>query len=139
MSKDFDYKKFVRECYEGKKDQEIHNASEENALLLFSTLFDKAIRDKEDVRIISNQLLRRFYNKLTTQLQKVLENGNTVSIIVEKEIDDQAHNTFYQQSKKNLKIAYKLLIIKIFTHNACLFINKFKILHLQCKQPTTLK
>jgi ABC-type nickel/cobalt efflux system permease component RcnA len=50
--------------------------------LLFSTLFDKAIRDKEDVRIISNQLLRRFYNKLTTQLQKVLENGNTVSIIV---------------------------------------------------------
>ncbi len=112
MSKDFDYKEFVNECYEGKKDQEIHNASEENALLLFSTLFDKAIRDKEDVKIISNQLLRRFYDQLTTQLQKVLENGNTVSVIVEKEIDDQVHNTFYQlhntfyqQSKENLKIA----------------------------------
>jgi hypothetical protein len=74
-------------------------------LLLFSTLFDKAIRDKEDVKIISNQLLRRFYDKLTTRLQKVLENGNTVSVIVEKEIDDQVHNTFYQQSKENLKIA----------------------------------
>jgi hypothetical protein len=49
--------------------------------------------------------LRRFYDQLTTRLQKVLENGNTVSVIVEKEIDDQVHNTFYQQSKENLKIA----------------------------------
>jgi hypothetical protein len=56
MSKDFDYEEFVIECYNDKKDQEIHNASEENALLLFNKLFEKAIRDKEDVKIISNQL-----------------------------------------------------------------------------------
>jgi hypothetical protein len=48
MSKDFDYEEFVIECYNDKKDQEIHNASEENALLLFNKLFEKAIRDKED-------------------------------------------------------------------------------------------
>jgi hypothetical protein len=35
----------------------------------------------------------------------VLKNGNTVSVIVEKEINDKEHNTFYQQSKGNLKIA----------------------------------
>ncbi|SSC08277.1 hypothetical protein [bacterium endosymbiont of Bathymodiolus sp. 5 South] len=105
MSKDFDYEEFVIECYNDKKDQEIHNASEENALLLFNKLFEKAIRDKEDVKIISNQLLKRFYNQLTDKLQQVLKNGNTVSVIVEKEIDDKEHNTFYQQSEGNLKIA----------------------------------
>ncbi len=105
MSKDFDYEEFVIECYNDKKDQEIHNASEENALLLFNKLFEKAIRDKEDVKIISNQLLKRFYNQLTDKLQQVLKNGNTVSVIVEKEINDKEHNTFYQQSKGNLKIA----------------------------------
>jgi ribosomal protein S17E len=44
---------------------------------------------KEDVKIISNQLLKRFYNQLTDKLQQVLKNGNTVSVIVEKEIDDK--------------------------------------------------
>jgi hypothetical protein len=39
------------------------------------------------------------------KLQQVLKNGNTVSVIVEKEINDKEHNTFYQQSKGNLKIA----------------------------------
>jgi hypothetical protein len=39
------------------------------------------------------------------KIQQVLKNGNTVSVIVEKEIDDKEHNTFYQQSKGNLKIA----------------------------------
>jgi hypothetical protein len=43
MSKDFDYEEFVIECYNDKKDQEIHNASEENALLLFNKLFRKAL------------------------------------------------------------------------------------------------
>jgi hypothetical protein len=34
MSKDFDYEEFVIECYNDKKDQEIHNASEENEISL---------------------------------------------------------------------------------------------------------
>ncbi len=105
MNKKFDYEEFVKECYEGKKDQEIHNASEENALLLFKTLFDKAIRDKEDIKIISHQLLSRFYNQLTDRFKKVLENGNNVNIIVESGVNNESNNNFYQQAKKHVKIA----------------------------------
>jgi len=105
MNEKFDYEEFVKECYAGKKDQEIHNASEENALLLFKTLFDKAIRDKEDVKIISHQLLSRFYNQLTDKFKKVLENGNNVNIIVESSVNNKSNNNFYQQAKKHIKIA----------------------------------
>jgi hypothetical protein len=35
--------------------------------------------------------LKRFYNQLTDKLQQVLKNGNTVSVIVEKEIDDKEY------------------------------------------------
>jgi hypothetical protein len=48
MSKDFDYEEFVIECYNDKKDQEIHNASEENALLLFNKLFEKSQKPQNE-------------------------------------------------------------------------------------------
>lgn len=105
MSKEFNYEEWIVECYDKRLNQEIHNASEENALLLFKKLFDKAIRDKEDVKIISRQLLVRFYSKLTDKLEAVISNGNTISVIVERDIDDKNNNTFYQHSKKNIKIA----------------------------------
>jgi hypothetical protein len=105
MNKEFDYEEFVNNCYQNNKNQEIHNASEENALLLFNKLFDKAIRDKEDVKIISHQLSARFYNQLTRKLQKVLENNKTVSIVVERSIDDKTNNTFYQEAGKQVKVA----------------------------------
>jgi hypothetical protein len=105
MSKEFNYEKWVKKCYDKKLDEEIHNASEVNALLLFQTLFDKAIRDKEDIKIISHQLLARFYNKLTDKLQQVIDNGNTVKVIVESAIDNKNENKFYQKlDKQYLKI-----------------------------------
>jgi sugar-specific transcriptional regulator TrmB len=100
MSKEFNYEAWVKECYEEKLDEEIHNASEANALLLFKTLFDKAIRDRENIKIISRQLLARFYNQLTDRLQQVIENGNTVSVIVEHDVDNREGNKFYQQLNK---------------------------------------
>ncbi len=105
MGKKFDYEEFVKDCYSKNKNQEIHNASEENALLLFKTLFDKAIKDKNDIKIISHQLLTRFYNQLTDRLKKVLENGNSVNVIIESNIDDKDNNTFYQQAKNHTKFA----------------------------------
>lgn len=105
MGKKFDYEEFVKGCYKNNKDQEIHNASEENALLLFKTLFDKAIRDQKDIKIISQQLLARFYNQLTDRLDRVHANGNSVSVIVEDSINDESNNTFYQQTKKHTKFA----------------------------------
>ncbi len=105
MSKEFNYEKWVKKCYDKKLDEEIHNASEVNALLLFQTLFDKAIEDKEDIKIISHQLLARFYNKLTDKLQQVINNGNTVKVIVESAIDNKDENKFYQKlDKQDLKI-----------------------------------
>jgi hypothetical protein len=105
MSKEFNYEKWVKKCYDKKLDEEIHNASEVNALLLFQTLFDKAIEDKEDIKIISHQLLARFYNKLTDKLQQVINNGNTVKVIVESAIDNKNENKFYQKlDKQDLKI-----------------------------------
>jgi sugar-specific transcriptional regulator TrmB len=105
MSKEFNYEKWVKKCYNKKLDEEIHNASEANALLLFQTLFDKAIRDKKNIKIISHQLLERFYNKLTDKLQQVIDNGNTVSVIVESAIDNKDKNKFYQKlDKQYLKI-----------------------------------
>jgi sugar-specific transcriptional regulator TrmB len=100
MSKEFNYEAWVKECYEEKLDEEIHNASEANALLLFKTLFDKAIRDRENIKIISRQLLARFYNQLTDRLQQVIDNGNTVSVIVEHDVDNREGNKFYQQLNK---------------------------------------
>ena len=105
MSKEFNYAAWVKECYENRLDKEIHNASEENALLLFETLFDKAIRDKEDIKIISHQLLARFYNQLTSRLQQVIDNGNTIEVIVEGNIDDKSNNAFYEKAKSSLSIA----------------------------------
>jgi sugar-specific transcriptional regulator TrmB len=105
MSKEFNYEKWVKECYDEKLDEEIHNASEVNALLLFQTLFDKAIENRENIKIISHQLLARFYNQLTDRLQQVIDNGNTVSVIVESAIDNKDENKFYQKlDKQYLKI-----------------------------------
>ncbi|SMN00263.1 hypothetical protein SPONN_1527 [uncultured Candidatus Thioglobus sp.] len=105
MSKEFDYEKWVEECYTKSLNQEIHNASEKNALLLFERLFDKAIRDKQDVKIISNKLLARFYNQLVGRFEKITKNGNMIQVIVEQEIDDKNNNNFYQCSKNSIKIA----------------------------------
>jgi hypothetical protein len=46
------------------------NSASSNSDYIFNKLFEKAIRDKEDVKIISNQLLKRFYNQLTDKLAK---------------------------------------------------------------------
>lgn len=105
MSKEFNYEKWVEECYQKKLNQEIHNASRDNALLLFKTLFDQAIRDGKDVKIISCRLLADFYNDLTDRLETLLEKGNTVSVIVEKDINDKENNNFYKKCQENLKIA----------------------------------
>ena len=105
MAKEFNYEDFVLKCYHKKLDKEIHNASTENALLLFNTLLDKAIRDKEDVRIISQTLLASFYNKLTSKIQTIINNGNTINIIVEQDIDDKNNNTFYQKLKEYITLA----------------------------------
>jgi sugar-specific transcriptional regulator TrmB len=102
---DFDYDEWVNDCYQSRKNQEIHNASQENALMIFNKLFDKAIRDKEDIKIITNKLLASFYNQLTDKLKQIVENGNTVQVIVEEKIDDQENNNFYHQSKRFLKKA----------------------------------
>lgn len=109
MSKEFNYEdwytNWIEKCYKKRLNQEIHNASEENALLLFTKLFDKAIEDEEDVKIISRHLLARFYNQLTDKLQDISKNGNTVSVIVEQDIDDEQNNTFCRHLKTNPKIA----------------------------------
>ena len=99
MKESFDYGRHVIECYEKGKDLDIHNASEKNALLLFKTLFKKAIKDKKDIKIISNKLLARFYNQLTSEVEEVFNNGNTVKVIVETEVDDKDNNKFYQKIK----------------------------------------
>lgn len=95
----FDYEEYVLECYQKNKDQDIHNASTENALLLFKTLLKKAIKNKEDVRIISGSLLASFYNELITPMQGILNNNNSVNIIVEGDIDDKEHNGFHKSFK----------------------------------------
>lgn len=105
MSKELNYEDWVKECYQKKLNQEIHNASKVNALLLFKTLFDQAISDEKDVKIISCRLLADFYNNLTDKLEALLEKGNTVTVIVEKDIDDKENNNFYKKCQKNLKIA----------------------------------
>lgn len=96
---DFNYKAYVLECYENNKDQDIHNASTENALLLFKTLLKKAFKNKEDVRIISGSLLASFYNELVVPMQDILNNNNSVKIIVEGDIDDKNNNNFYKSFK----------------------------------------
>ncbi len=104
---EFSYEGFIAECYKKKLDKKIHNASEENALLLFKTLLDKAIRDKENVRIVSGKLLARFYNQLTDKIATITGNGNTISVIVENDIDDKENNNFYQKLKDSTLLGSK--------------------------------
>ncbi len=103
MSKEFDYSELVEKCYNDKLNQEIDNANREHALLLFSKLLDKADRDKEDVKIISQQLFANFYEKLIDRVQKVIDNGNNVEIIVETEVEK--NNAFYDKFKHLVSIA----------------------------------
>ncbi len=98
MGKEFDYKKWVGECYDKKLNQEIDNASRKHAFLLFEKLLDKAYRDGEDVKIISNQLFADFYENLIDKVQKIIDNGNKVEIIVEKEVENG--NAFYAKFKQ---------------------------------------
>lgn len=103
--KEFNYEGYVLECYKGKKNTDIHNASTENALLLFKTLLDEALKAKKDVRIISGSLLASFYNELVEKIQQVLNSGTKVDVIVEKDladINDIENNKFYQKFKHNI-------------------------------------
>jgi hypothetical protein len=95
VSKEFDYEKWVNECYDKKLNQEIDNANKDHAFFLFEKLLDKAYRDKEDVKIISHQLFADFYNELIEKVQKILDNGNKIDIIIETEVEDKKKNTFY--------------------------------------------
>jgi sugar-specific transcriptional regulator TrmB len=100
MSKEFNYEKWVKKCYDKELNQEIDNANREHALFLFESLLDKASRDGEDVKIISHQLFASFYKKLITKVQKIIDNGNKVEIIVESDIENGDDNIFYSKFKK---------------------------------------
>ncbi len=102
MSKEFNYKEWIDKCYNGKLNQEIDNVSRESALFLFERLLDKAIRDKENVKIISNQLSSSFYKRLIGKVQKVIDGGNKVEIIVEREVEK--NNDFYDKFKHLVSI-----------------------------------
>ncbi len=92
------YKEWVEKCDKKNLDEDIHNASEDNALFLFQALLNRAIKKKQDVKIISEFLLARFYNKLTNELQ-TLANNNKLEVIAEKEVDNKENNKFYQSIK----------------------------------------
>jgi len=100
MSKKFNYKDLVDDCYLNKKNQEIDNANKEHAFFLFERLLDKADRDKENVKIISHQLFDSFYKRLIDKVQKVIDNGNTVEIIVESTVENGDDNAFYAKFKQ---------------------------------------
>ncbi len=104
MSKEFNYEEWVSECYDKRLNQEIDNANRDHAFFLFQKLLDKAFRDKEDVRIISNQLIASFYEKLIDKIDKVINNGNKVEIIVKTEVEKD--NAFYAKFKQYISQAY---------------------------------
>lgn len=104
MSKKFNYEAWVEECYQKKLDQEIDNADRNHALFLFKRLLDKAVRDGEDVKIISHQLFADFYEKLIDRVQAVIDKGNKVDIIVETNVDSS--NAFYTKFEKFITSAH---------------------------------
>jgi len=100
MSKEFNYKEWIDDCYAKKLNQEIDNANQEHAFLLFEKLLDKADRDKEDVKIISHQLFASFYERLIDKVQKIIDNENKVDIIIETKVEDDQNNAFYSKFKE---------------------------------------
>ncbi|SMN11971.1 hypothetical protein SPBRAN_170 [uncultured Candidatus Thioglobus sp.] len=99
MRKELNYKEWVDDCYENKRNQEIDNANRDHAFHLFERLLDKANRDKEDVKIITHQLFDSFYARLVDKIQKVIDNDNKIDIIVESEVENGDKNIFYSQFK----------------------------------------
>lgn len=102
---EFNYEAWVEKCYSKKLDQEIDNANKEHAFFLFEKLLDKAVRDKEDVKIISNQLFANFYERLIEKVQKIIDNGKKVEIIVETDIDNGNNNKFYSKFREYISKA----------------------------------
>lgn len=96
------YEEYVSLCYEKDKNENIHNATTENALLLFKKLLEKADKNKQDVRIVSGGLLASFYNELVEPLRRVINNGNHVQIITEYDINDIDNNNVYQIFKDKI-------------------------------------
>ena len=77
------FERIVRDCAKNNRSTVIENASQEHALVLIRVLIETAMRHKEDVRILSGNLLRPFYEKLVDTARQALNSGVLFSVLVQ--------------------------------------------------------
>ena len=76
------FERIVRDCARNNSTRVIENASAEHALVLIRTLFETAVRHKEEVRIVSGRLLESFYEELVDTARQALDCGVRFSVLV---------------------------------------------------------
>lgn len=76
------FERIVRDCAKNNRSRVIENASAEHALVLIRILFETAMRHKEEVRIVSGQLLKSFYEQLVDTACQALDRDVRFSVIV---------------------------------------------------------
>lgn len=76
------FERIVRDCAKNNSTRVIENASAEHALVLIRTLFETAVRHREEVRVVSGRLLKSFYGELAKTARLALDRGVRFSVLV---------------------------------------------------------
>lgn len=103
MSKKDDFFEFVEKKRKEKSTELIYNASIDHATVLMQQLFQVAIDEKKDVKIISGDLKNEFYEKLIVDIDKVFDAGCKVSLIILNSNNNNLDNNAFANACKNNK------------------------------------
>jgi len=95
------FTELVKDCRKSKSDKIIHNASMSHALILAENLIQMASKSKKDIKILSGNLHEAFYNNLQESMQKALDIGCNVSLIVLDSEVNLSNSSFWNTIKKS--------------------------------------
>lgn len=89
-----EYKDIVEQARKERSINPISNSSFNHALIVIENLFEMAIEDKIDIKIVSGCLQNNFYENLIPKAQNILDLGCRIDVITLCPIEALEHNKF---------------------------------------------
>lgn len=98
---DKSFAEFVEECRKKRSSRTIHNISKEHAAVIIKNLFQVAIEDKKNIKIVSGELDNEFYGALKDDIEVAMEKGCGVDLAVLNEHSNLDENSFASAIKSH--------------------------------------
>lgn len=90
------FEDYVKRCAENEEADSIHNASIRHAKIIIEELFKSAIRNGEDIKIVSGRLLNEFYEDLIEPAREVLKHSRIEIIVLDATKEEMQGNDFFR-------------------------------------------